>query len=81
MKIKVIKAFFDKNTGEPYNVGETYDSADKKRITELQTNGYLDASNVKKEATKAASEEGEQGGTGNDNSGDVKDKKRKRRGE
>ena len=57
MKIKVIKAFFDKNTGEPYNAGDVYDSTDKKRISELQTNGYLDASNVKKEATKTASED------------------------
>lgn len=69
MKIKVIKAFFDKNTGEPYNTGETYDSTDKKRISELQTNGYLDVSNVKKEAAKDTT--GDQAGK-DDTAGDKK---------
>ena len=69
MKIKVITAFFDKNTGEPYNAGDIYDSTDKKRITELQTNGYLDASNAKKEAAKDTS--GDQSGK-DDTTGDKK---------
>ena len=84
MKVKVITAFFDKNTGEPYNAGDVYDSTDKKRISELQTNGYLDASNAKKEATKDTSGEGGQGSTGSDASGSKKGeegKRRRRRGE
>lgn len=41
MKIVVANAFFDKNTGEPYNSGEIFESTDKDRIKELRDGGYL----------------------------------------
>lgn len=41
MKIKVIRAFIDKNTGEPYNRGDIFESTDKARIKELRAAGYL----------------------------------------
>ena len=41
MKITVANAFFDKNTGLPYNRGEIFESEDQKRIAELRAGGYL----------------------------------------
>ncbi|MPM69783.1 hypothetical protein SDC9_116731 [bioreactor metagenome] len=41
MKLPVIKAFIDKNTGEPYNTGATFESEDKDRVKELQEKGFL----------------------------------------
>lgn len=43
MKVTVINAFIDKNTGEPYNSGAIYESTDKERIKELQDGGFLAA--------------------------------------
>ena len=55
MKIVVTEAFFDKNTGEPYNRGEIFESDDKKRIKELRAGGYL--ANGAVEEVPAANEE------------------------
>ena len=55
MKIVVTEAFFDKNTGEPYNRGEIFESDDKKRIKELRSGGYLASDAV--EEVLAADEE------------------------
>lgn len=55
VKIVVTEAFFDKNTGEPYNRGEIFESDDKKRIKELRAGGYL--ANDAVEEVPAAEEE------------------------
>ena len=55
MKSVVTEAFFDKNTGEPYNRGEIFESEDKKRIKELRSGGYLASDAV--EEVPAAEEE------------------------
>ncbi|MEA4835363.1 MAG: hypothetical protein VB133_09525 [Anaeromusa sp.] len=55
MKIVVTEAFFDKNTGEPYNRGEIFESDDKKRIKELRAGGYL-ASDAVEEVPESSEE-------------------------
>lgn len=42
MRVLVIKAFIDKQTGVPYNAGYYYESDDLERIKELQELGYLE---------------------------------------
>jgi len=42
MRLKVIRAFIDKYTNKPYNVGYVYESNDLERIAELQEAGYLE---------------------------------------
>lgn len=53
MKAKVIKAFKDLNdpTGAIYQVGTTYEGADK-RIAELENKGFVKAEKVKAEKSK-----------------------------
>lgn len=46
---KVLKAFVDKNTGEPYNEGYEYE-ADEARIQELVEAGYVSAPEAKNKA-------------------------------
>lgn len=41
MREKVIRSFIDKETKEPYNVGDFYKSKDKSRINELREKGFL----------------------------------------
>lgn len=41
MKCSVIRAFFDKDTGIGYNVGNLYESTDSKRIAFLVENGFM----------------------------------------
>lgn len=58
MKVQVIKSFYDKNTGDPYNADGIYESSDKARIAELRELGYLAPSQeaVDDAAEKAAKE-------------------------
>jgi hypothetical protein len=53
LKAKVIQAFVDKNTGEPYNEGYTFESDKADRITELQEGGYLEVLAPKETPKKA----------------------------
>lgn len=46
MRVPVIRAFVDKNTGKPYNAGYVFESGSAKRITELQELGFLLKSNA-----------------------------------
>lgn len=55
MKLSVVSAFVDKNTGEPYNAGATFESTDKDRIKELQDGGFLGTAPVKEERKKKES--------------------------
>lgn len=64
MKVQVIKSFYDKNTGDPYNADGIYESSDKARIAELRELGYLAPSqavvnddNAAKEAAEKAAKE------------------------
>ncbi len=41
MKVRVVEAFIDKETSEPYNCGDIFETDDKERITELRKGGYL----------------------------------------
>jgi hypothetical protein len=41
----VIKAFRDKESGQTYGIGSTYESQDSKRAMELETGGYIAESN------------------------------------
>lgn len=58
---KVINDFEDKYTGQYYGVGSSYESADSKRIAELQKLGHLEvteeAATIKKVKTTVAKEE------------------------
>ena len=50
-KYKVKKAFFDKETGEPYSVGDTYQTDNEERVKTLQAGGYIAGGNVSKSDT------------------------------
>lgn len=41
MKTKVLKAFIDKETKQPYSEGGTYESNDSKRVAFLVEKGFL----------------------------------------
>ena len=55
-KYKVKKAFFDKETGEPYSVGDTYQTDNEERVKTLQAGGYIAGGNVSKSDTGKAPE-------------------------
>lgn len=46
-KFKVIEAFMDSPTGVTYSVGDTYETADKKRIDLLTGNNELNRAFIK----------------------------------
>ncbi|CAI3335210.1 hypothetical protein CIRMBP1205_00879 [Enterococcus cecorum] len=46
-KFKVIEAFLDAPTGVTYSVGDTYETADKKRIDLLAGNNELNRAFIK----------------------------------
>lgn len=41
MRVEVIRAFVDKETGQGYNVGDTYETQDDTRIAELYKGGFV----------------------------------------
>ena len=41
MRVKVIRAFVDKETGQGYNDGDHYETSDAGRAAELQEAGFL----------------------------------------
>lgn len=41
MRVTVIRAFVDKETGQGYNIGEDYENADVMRVTDLYEAGFL----------------------------------------
>lgn len=47
----VIKSFRDKETGQSYGVGSTYEAQDQKRAMELETAGYIAETNSEAAAT------------------------------
>ena len=50
-KYKVKKAFFDKETGEPYSVGDTYQTDNEERAKTLQAGGCIAGGNVSESDT------------------------------
>src|SRR4051812_15698776 len=56
----VIKAFRDKETGQSYGVGSTYDSQDQKRAMELEMGGYICEANSQAAKTAKAQAQGNQ---------------------
>lgn len=51
MKTKVLKSFFDKNTGIGYKEGETFEGEDE-RIAELAQQGFVNAKKPEKAPEK-----------------------------
>lgn len=41
MRVKVIRAFVDKETGQGYNDGDHYETSDAGRVAELHEAGFL----------------------------------------
>lgn len=52
MECLVIKAFFDKYSGDGYNAGDVYMASDK-RISELQALGYVQVIEAAKDVSKS----------------------------
>ena len=50
-KYKVKRAFFDKETGAPYSVGDTYQTEDEARAKTLRAGGYIAGGIVSKSDT------------------------------
>ena len=50
-KYKVKRAFFDKETGAPYSVGDTYQTEDEARAKTLREGGYIAGGIVSKSDT------------------------------
>lgn len=52
MECLVVKAFFDKYSGDGYNAGDVY-MANDKRISELQALGYVQVIGAAKDVSKS----------------------------
>ena len=50
-KYKVKRAFFDKETGAPYSVDDTYQTEDEARVKTLREGGYIAGGIVSKSDT------------------------------
>ena len=57
MKSKVLRDFIDKNTMEPYHVGDIYESEDGERMAFLHGLGYLNEPPAEVEPAKKDSNE------------------------
>ena len=57
MKSKVLRDFIDKNTMEPYHVGDIYESEDGERMAFLHGMGYLNEPPAEVEPAKKDSNE------------------------
>ena len=57
MKSKVLRDFIDKNTMEPYHVGDIYESEDGERMAFLHGRGYLNEPPAEVEPAKKDSNE------------------------
>jgi len=57
MKSKVLRDFIDKNTMEPYHVGDIYESEDVERMAFLHGLGYLNEPPAKVEPAEKDSNE------------------------
>lgn len=54
MRVKVIRAFVDKETGQGYNVGDHYENADAERVTSLYEAGFVERPKELKVSAKEA---------------------------